>query len=125
MGKALVVDDEPLIRKSLSMALTLLKFDVDSADCGLMGESLWLENDYDLIFLDILMPDKSGLEVLKTIMLKKNMRFDKSVVLISAYSREEIIPSDVSSLGAAMFLQKPFENIFDTVSHVISSLGIS
>ena len=112
MKKALVIDDEPLIRKSLRMTLEIEGFEVKSAEGGVEGIKLWAGFKPDLVFLDILMPDKSGLEVLEDVKLKGLVKY---VVLMSAYSGEEIIPSDISSTGANLFLQKPFEDIFKTV----------
>ena len=117
MKKALVIDDEPLIRKSLSMTLQIEGFEVKSADGGVMGLKLWSQEKPDLVFLDVLMPDKSGIEV-----LKEADKQGVKIVLMSAYSGDEIVPKDISSLGAHIFLQKPFEDIFKTVSNVIKKL---
>ena len=58
--KILVVDDDPISRRALSNALQLMFGRPDLADCGKAAVKLASEKPYDVIFLDILMPDMSG-----------------------------------------------------------------
>lgn len=109
--KVLIVDDEPLIRKSLNRALVARGHQVWEADNGKQGLDLWKELRPDLIFLDVLMPGLSGPEVLM------QMGQDKSgkVILISAYAGDYNLEK-VRQMGADLFIAKPFDNIFEVVN---------
>ena len=61
--------------------------------------------DYDVIILDLIMPNKDGISVLET-MRKKNMA--KSVIVLTSYNNPEIIRR-VSELGVNYYILKPFE----------------
>ena len=104
------------------MTLEMEGFVVESAAGGIEGLALWKSIQPELIFLDILMPDMSGLEVLEAM---SGSGSKAKVILMSAYSGEELIPADISSLGANLFLQKPFEDIFKTVKQAIKTLEIN
>lgn len=105
--KCLVIDDEPLVRKSLERALRKNGHEVFSAENGNQGLSMWKELGPDLVFLDVLMPDITGPEVLEK--LTDSDRKRSKVILMSAYS------GSVQTKGADLFLQKPFEDIYQVV----------
>jgi DNA-binding response OmpR family regulator len=108
--KVLVIDDEPIIRLALKRALESRGHEVLEADGGKIGIELWLNQSPDLVFLDVLMPGQSGLQVLREIG-KSNSAV---VLLMSAYSGAHA-ESDMANIGAHGFLKKPFDNIFDAV----------
>jgi two-component system sensor histidine kinase/response regulator len=109
VGRLLIVDDNADNRDVLSRRLTNLGHSVDSAASG--GEALILTeaNEYDLILLDIMMPDMDGYEVLKTLKLSLSTAAIP-VIMISALD-------DVASvvrcmeMGAADYLSKPFNPV--------------
>lgn len=108
--KVLVVDDESLIRKALVRAFKGKGHFVEDVDNGITGFEKLISNEYDLVFLDILMPGKSGPELMKDRHLFKS----KSYILMSAYSGEHNLET-ANSLNADMFLPKPFDDIFEIV----------
>ncbi|MEG0553176.1 MAG: response regulator, partial [Carnobacterium sp.] len=61
----LVVDDEDRIRRLLKMYLEKENYTITEADDGEKALSLALENDYDLILLDLMLPKMDGIEVAK------------------------------------------------------------
>ena len=63
----LIVEDEPHFRKIFSMMIKKLGHDVDLASNGFQGMQMVEENKYDLIILDHLMPNMTGLELLMLI----------------------------------------------------------
>ena len=63
------------------------------------------QNDYDIILLDIVMPNKDGLNVLEHIY---NNHIDKQVIVVTSYSTQDVIRK-VAALGASYFILKPFE----------------
>jgi len=109
--KVLIIDDEPLVRKSLARVFMAQGWEVHTAEGGVEGHKLWVEIAPEVVVLDILMPDLSGPKVLE---LLPPASF---VVLISAY-KGEYSDKNVKSLGAQMFVAKPFEDIFQTVNSI-------
>jgi CheY-like chemotaxis protein len=121
MKKILIVDDEPLVRRSLKRALEHAGYQIFEAPDGKAGLSLWQETKPDLVFLDILMPGLTGPQVLSEI--AADVRGPCKVILISAYSGEYSLDS-AKSLGADHFIPKPFEDIFGIVKLVSEMLRL-
>jgi CheY-like chemotaxis protein len=119
--KILIVDDEPLVRKSLGRACRAKGHEVSEAIDGNDGLKRWLEIWPDLVFLDVLMPGLSGPELLKEIqpMLRlggpTGQPWHGKVILISAYSGEHNVAT-AQQMGADLFIPKPFEDIFSVVT---------
>lgn len=111
--KVLVVDDEPLVRRSLQRVFEKAGHSVVLAEDGLQGVSQWKNENPEAVVLDVLMPGHSGPEVIAEVMPDKNV----AIVLISAYSGE-YNPDSVKQLGADLFIAKPFENIQVIVDEV-------
>ena len=99
----LIVDDEPLVRRSLSELLTLSGYAVSTAANG--KEALGLLKDYhaDIVITDIKMPELHGLQLLKEI---KSIDSDIPVILITSYGS---IESAVEAMkqGAYDYITKP------------------
>jgi CheY-like chemotaxis protein len=119
MKRILIVDDEPLVRRSLKRALENGGYQVVEAQDGKQGLALWQQEKPDLVFLDILMPGLTGPQVLSE--LPTEIRELCKVILISAYSGEYSLDS-AKSLGADHFIPKPFEDIFGIVDIVSKML---
>lgn len=103
--KILVVDDELIVRESLIGWLKKSGYDVVGAESGRKALEMLKEKDYDLIFLDIKMPDMGGIEVLDHI--KANYP-QTMVVMITAYGSVETAV-EAMKRGANDYLMKPFE----------------
>ena len=101
--KILVVDDEMLIREVVKEYLTLDGFLVDEASDGDEAVKLALQNDYNLIIMDIMMPKKDGYQAVKEIRKVK----DVPVLMLSARGEEfdKLIGFD---LGIDDYVTKPF-----------------
>ena len=78
------------------------------------------KNDYDVIILDLIMPNKDGVYVLSE-MKKKNI--DKPVIVSTSYNSDEMIRR-VSEFGVQYFLLKPYE-LCDLESRILESCSIS
>jgi DNA-binding response OmpR family regulator len=113
--KVLVIDDEPLVRRSLGRALKTQAHEVLEAVDGASGLKMWRESNPDLVFLDVLMPGLSGPQVLQE--LDPQLKARTKIVLISAFSGEHS-PETAQRLGADCFIPKPFEDIFAVVKLV-------
>jgi two-component system, NtrC family, response regulator HydG len=102
--KTLVIDDDKTIRDACYQILSRLGYEVDLAGDGRRGLSLMEKGSYDLVLLDLVMPDLNGVEVLKRL---KALDQAVQVVIISGHGT---IASAVETikLGAFDFLPKPF-----------------
>ncbi len=103
--KILVVDDELIVRESLVGWLKKSGHEVSGAEGGRRALEMLGEREFDLIFLDIKMPDMDGLEVLHEI--KANYP-ESMVVMITAYGSVQTAVEAMKS-GANDYLMKPFE----------------
>lgn len=110
--KVLLIDDEPLVRRSLGRALQARQHEVFQAADGQEGLKLWRDIKPDLVFLDVLMPGLTGPQVLQE--LDDESKNQTKIVLISAFSGEHT-PETAQRLGADCFVPKPFEDIFAVV----------
>jgi DNA-binding response OmpR family regulator len=111
--KVLIVDDEPLVRRSLSRAFNAKGHHVCEASDGREGLLKWEIESPDVAFVDVLMPELSGPELLRS--LSPELRLQTKVILMSAFTGEEGRIS-VEMAGADAFIPKPFEDIFQLVA---------
>jgi DNA-binding NtrC family response regulator len=105
-GRILVIDDEPEIREGLSDLLKSEGYSVDLANNGAEGERRLGAKPYDLVLLDLMMPDKSGMEVLKEFRTNDT---ETPVFMITAYGSVEGAVQALK-LGANDFFPKPWDN---------------
>lgn len=111
--QVLVVDDTKNIRTLLARCLELEGYEVTAAANGREGLALMLERRYDLIFLDIKLPELSGTEVLRRM---RSAGIQTPVVVITAYPTVKNAV-ECTRLGVASYLQKPFtaERLLNTL----------
>lgn len=117
MSAILVVDDEKNIRLTLERCLKGAGHETDLAVSGEHALTKVEEKEFDLILLDIKLPDIDGIEVLRRL---RRRRPDQAVVMITAYGSVETAV-EALKVGAVDYLQKPFtpEEITNTVSAVL------
>ncbi len=101
--KVLVCDDDVVTRNLLLVNLKKLSCDVDCIDNGDELLDKLKFSDYDILFLDILLPGKDGIALLKEI---RDNKLDTAIIMIAAYSVEE---SEAKVIGATDYLYKPFD----------------
>ena len=114
--KLLVIEDSSKLQKSLKAGLRRLGYAVDIAIDGEQGLSFALNYDYDVIVLDLMLPKKSGLEVLKEIRRSKR---DPEVLILSARDQTGDRVKGLEQ-GADDYLVKPFS--FDELHARIQAL---
>lgn len=102
--KLLVVEDEVKTGEYLQKGLTEAGFVVDLAHTGLDGHHLAMTEDYNLIVLDVMLPDVDGWSILKT--LRENARQTPVLFLTARDSVEDRVKG--LELGADDYLVKPF-----------------
>src|SRR5262245_40817629 len=105
-GRILVVDDEENIRESLEVLLTLEHYQVELAQNATEGLKRLESGAYDLVLLDLMMPDRSGMEVLAEIRGRDN---ETPIFLITAYGSVEVAVQAIKS-GAQDYFSKPWDN---------------
>lgn len=102
--KALVVEDDPILRAFIAAVLRRLKMDVTIACDGAEAIALINENPFELVITDLKMPHQGGLDVLKA--AKKI--YPQSVVLIATAFASVETAVEAMKEGAFNFLIKPF-----------------
>lgn len=105
----LVVDDNMINRDLLSRYLKRLELGVITADNGNQALEMVASRSFDLILLDVLMPELDGIQVLKRLKNDRACR-DIPVIMISALDEMESVVSCIE-LGADDYLPKPFNPI--------------
>jgi len=107
--RVLVIDDEPLVRRSLTRALVARGHQVYESPDGTQGLEIWKKEQPDLVFIDVLMPGLTGPQVIQN--LSPELRAKTKIILMSAYTGHENAGPRLSD-NADMFLLKPFADIF-------------
>ena len=105
MSKILIIDDERSIRNTMKDILVFESYDVDVAENAIEGLSQIKENNYDLLFLDIKMPEMNGIQCLEMIV---EQGFTMPVVMISGHGNIETAVECVKK-GAFDFIEKPID----------------
>ena len=105
-GRILVIDDEADIREGLQTLLELEGYSVEAAENATEGLKRFEAGSYDLVLLDLMMPDRSGLEVLDDV--RKRDR-ETPIFLITAYGSIEVAVEALKA-GANDYFSKPWDN---------------
>jgi len=104
-SRILLVEDEPGLVLTLSDLLTMEGYAVDTATDGPTGLAKALNERFDLLLLDIMLPGKSGLEVCREL---RQQGKDVAVLMLTA--KGQVVDRVVGlKLGADDYLTKPFE----------------
>ena len=108
MSKAsiLVVDDETEIREGLELLLTSEGYEVDPADCARAAFERLEARPYDLVLLDVSLPDRNGIEMLRELRQRDP---HVVVILITAYGSIDMARAAFKN-GALDYITKPWSN---------------
>lgn len=114
LRKALVVDDDDLVRPTVSTILSILSFNVTEASRGKDALKLVSEEHFDLIVTDLFMPEIDGLELVLKI---RKLTSTTPIVLMTGggilfpkgSGGLDDLTSSAEFLGASFVLQKPFK----------------
>lgn len=112
--KVLIVDDEPLIRRSLEKAFQNQGHEVRLAADGTEGLEVWRAWSPAIAVVDILMPGLTGPELIAA----TGPHQETLVALISAFSGDYDAQA-IRELGADLFIEKPFEDIQNVVVQLL------
>ena len=105
-GTILIIDDEAAIRESLETLLEMDGYNIAVAESAEEGLARIAERPFDLVLLDLALPDRSGMEVLREIRERDSQL---AVIMITAYGTVENAVQAMQN-GAANFIQKPWDN---------------
>ncbi|MCD8012409.1 MAG: response regulator transcription factor [Lachnospiraceae bacterium] len=103
MSKLLIVEDEGAIADLERDYLELSGFEVQIESSGARGLKRSLEEDYDLIILDLMLPELDGFEICRQVREKKNV----PIIMVSA-KKDDIDKIRGLGLGADDYMTKPF-----------------
>src|SRR5271165_2439768 len=106
LGSVLVIDDEVEIRESLETLLQLEGYTVSCAATGREGLALVGQHIFDIVLLDLALPDKNGMDVLAEIHMQNP---HQAVIMVTAYGTVENAVRSMQR-GATNFIQKPWDN---------------
>jgi DNA-binding response OmpR family regulator len=120
-GKILIAEDEYDIRFMLEQLLRIEGFDVTGVGNGRDALNALEAEDFDMLILDLMMPEIDGLGVLKELDSAKLGRM--KIIILSAKATEEDKIRGYS-IGAAQYVTKPFDNEYmvDIVKFLIGDL---
>lgn len=120
----LLVDDNEMNRDMLSRRLRKRGYDVTAVSGGREALSLVQREDFDLVLLDIMMPDIDGIEVLKTLR-KQHSLVELPVIMVTAKNHNDDVVNALS-LGANDYVQKPlqFEVLLARIEIQLSRRGL-
>lgn len=117
--KILVVDDNKVNLKIAKRLLEKFQFEIDDAISGFDAIDLIKINDYDLIFMDIMMPDMGGVETLKKI--REENLFNKPIIAVTADAvagaREKYLAE-----GFSNYVSKPFNK--DQIKELLREIDL-
>jgi two-component system alkaline phosphatase synthesis response regulator PhoP len=106
MSRILVVEDEPGIAFGLETDLKVEGYEVEVAEDGLTALRLGCEQKFDLILLDVMLPEKDGFEVCRALR-RAGVRTPIILVTARTHEAEKVMGFDV---GADDYVTKPFSH---------------
>ena len=102
--RALVVEDDPAIRRLVEMLLTRLKIEIDVAGDGRTAMDKLRANHYSVLVLDLMVPELDGFEVIDMI---KQEQLNVPVAVVSAVSQQALTKLDLDVVK--LVISKPFD----------------
>jgi two-component system OmpR family response regulator len=103
-GELLVVDDEPFLRDAVAASLRFLGFDVSTAETGAEALRLARDRPFDLVVLDVMLPDTDGFDVVRR--LRRDGRHVPVIFLTARDTQADKVTG--LTLGGDDYMTKPF-----------------
>lgn len=114
--RILVVEDQVKMANFLKKGLGESGYAVDLADCGIAAESFVAQEDYDLVILDVMLPDQSGIDTARHI---RRDGYEGPILMLTALSTTKDKVSGLDA-GADDYLTKPYS--FDELQARVRAL---
>jgi DNA-binding NtrC family response regulator len=105
-GKILVIDDEADIRESLETLLEMEGYTVELAADGAEGLTKLTKARYDLVLLDLMLPDRNGMDILADV---RGRDEETPIIMLTAYGSVEVAVNAIKA-GASDYFSKPWDN---------------
>lgn len=122
-NKVLIVEDDPFIADVYVLKLESEGYEVETAEDGLKGLEMLKKNKYDVILLDILMPNLDGFKVLEQIKMKPDIS-KIPVIILTNLSQKKDIQKGID-LGASDYIIKTKFTPSEVVKTISKVLGNS
>jgi DNA-binding response OmpR family regulator len=104
--KILVVEDTEILRKVIQITLSSLGYEVDIAINGSEAIRLFEKNDYDIVFMDLGLPDLNGVEVVKELRRIEGVKNPVPIIALTAHCTE--LDKELGlTAGIQEFVSKP------------------
>jgi DNA-binding NtrC family response regulator len=120
-SRLLIVDDNVGIVRLIKDALKNYDCDFAVASCASSALDCLQSEKFDLIFVDIAMPDRSGVELLKEI---KQAAPETPVIVMTGYFNGELLEK-TADLGIVSFMRKPFDFNQDFIKNIFRTFKIN
>lgn len=120
--KILIVEDDEVLRNLYVELLTSEGFTVEEAADGDVGWEKIHEGGYDLIILDIVLPRKDGMEILRRLRVNNSKKSNGPIVILTNLGQESVIRQGFS-LGATGYLIKSAFNPGQVLAELKNFLG--
>lgn len=117
--RILIIEDDQFLREFYQDLLTEEGYSVEVAADGEIAVNKLLEGGFDLVLLDIMLPKKDGLSVLKDLKLQTPKKINKAVVVLTNLGQESLI-KQCFDLGASGYLIKSALNPDQILSEIKS-----
>jgi CheY-like chemotaxis protein len=122
--RILVIDDDPLVRRTLQLLLNQAGYTVDAAANGMQGLEKLPQGHFDLVMTDVRMPGMDGFSVLRAIReyCEAEHRPPFAEVVLTGFNDVHALES-AESLGIKHFILKPFDTdeLLDEVQRLLAS----
>jgi len=105
MARILLVEDDQATRELYEVLLKEAGHKIDSVSDGKAGFEKAVQGGYDLILLDIMLPQMDGITILEELKKANAIRKNKKIVMLTTLRRDEVIKSALK-LGADGYLMK-------------------
>jgi two-component system, chemotaxis family, chemotaxis protein CheY len=107
MSTILIVDDEPMVRQMLRNMLQLAGYELDEASDGIEGLGCCARRRYDLVIVDLMMPNKDGLEMIAEL---RHADPSARILALSGWTDPKVdLLAAAAKLGADGVSSKPFD----------------
>ena len=118
--RVLLIEDEPTTAKAIELMLTTEGFNVYSTDLGEEGLDLGKLYDYDIILLDLNLPDMSGTDILAEV--KQDDRLKRAPVVVLTTTDDKVEIQRCYDLGCNVYITKPVD--YEAFAGAIRQLGL-
>lgn len=118
MKKILLVEDEPLIQRTLKMLLERKGASVDPTSTGTAAIQLLNTNNYDIIVCDLMLQDITGFDIIEeSKKVFSNDEISKKFVIITAYSSPQIL--EKAKMYNCRIYSKPFADVNKVIDSIL------